>query len=293
MDISIAGFFGNSPHRDLAYIKDFSQTIESLGFKSLSLPEHVIFFAKYESSYPYTEDGKPNWDPETGIYDPLFVAQVASQHTSTLRFVTGVLILTQRPALLTAKEVLTLDHLSNGRFDLGVGSGWSWEEYAALGVPFENRGRRVDEYIESMRIAWREERATYHGQFVNFENVVLNPKPISEGGPPILIGGDSTAAMKRAARLGDGWYGWWAQPDIEQHLNNLRSIMNDAGRDVSDDDFSFRLGLPLKSLDPQVINDHVQQATDLGIDELILAPPIPVRDFDRHLSSVAGAAGLI
>jgi alkanesulfonate monooxygenase SsuD/methylene tetrahydromethanopterin reductase-like flavin-dependent oxidoreductase (luciferase family) len=99
--------------------------------------------------------------------------------------------------------------------------------------------------------------------------------------------------MKRAARLGDGWYGWWAQPDIEQHLNNLRSIMNDAGRDVSDDDFSFRLGLPLRSLDPQVINDHVQQAKDLGIDELILAPPIPVRDFDRHLSSVAGAAGLI
>ena len=226
MDISIAGFFGNSPRRDLSFVKDFAQTLEDLGFRTLSLPEHVVFFPEYESNYPYTDDGEPNWGPDTGIFDPLFVTQAAADATTTLRFVTGVLILTQRPALLTAKEVLTLDHFTQGRFELGVGSGWSWEEYGALGVDFANRGRRLDEYIEALRVAWTEERATYQGEFVSFENAVMNPKPITEGGPPIIIGGDSPAAMRRAARLGDGWYGWWAQPDIAAHLGQLGEILN-------------------------------------------------------------------
>ena len=172
MHVSIAGFFGNSPRRDLSFARDFAQTIEGLNFRTLSLPEHVVFFPTYESDYPYTDDGEPNWGPDTGIFDPLFVAQALAHVTTRLRFVTGVLILTQRPALLTAKEVLTLDHFTEGRFELGVGSGWSWEEYSALGVDFAKRGRRLDEYIEALRVAWTDERATYRGEFVHFENEV-------------------------------------------------------------------------------------------------------------------------
>ncbi len=128
MDISVAGMFGNSPRRGVGFIRDFAQAAEELGFRSLSVPEHVVFFPSYASSYPYTEDGSTNWGPETGIFDPLFVCTAAAAATSTLRFVTGVLIVPQRPALLTAKEVMTLDHFTEGRFELGVGSGWSWEE---------------------------------------------------------------------------------------------------------------------------------------------------------------------
>ena len=292
MDISVAGMFGNSPKRDVGFVRAFAQAAEALGFRSLFAPEHVVFFASYESKYPYTEDGSTNWGPDTGIYDPLFVCQAAAEVTTTLRFCSGVLILPQRPALLTAKEVLTLDHFTAGRFELGVGSGWSSEEYAALGVPFERRGRRLDEYIEAIRMAWSHDRATYHGEFVNFENAVLNPKPVGADGIPIIIGGDSKAAMRRAARLGDGWYGWWAQPDLEAHLEMLHVIMSEHSRAVTDSDFSFKLGLPLGPETPDDIASKVEVARGLGVEELVVAPPVPASSFEAALTTLAEAAGL-
>ena len=292
MDVSVAGMFGNSPKRDVGFVRGFAQATESLGFRSLFAPEHVVFFASYDSKYPYTEDGSANWGPDTGIYDPLFVCQAAAEVTTTLRFCTGVLILPQRPALLTAKEVLTLDHFTNGRFELGVGSGWSWEEYAALGVPFERRGKRLDEYIEAIRVAWADDRASYHGEFVNFENAVLNPKPVGADGIPIIIGGDSPAAMRRAARLGDGWYGWWAQPDLEAHLDELHQIMDDHDRSVTDDDFSFKVGLPIGTESLDEIAAKADQASKLGVDEFVLGAAVRTSDMEATLRSYAEACGL-
>ncbi len=296
MDISIATMFGNSPRRGVGFVRDVAVAVEELGFRALYAPEHVIFFASYESSYPYTDDGSPAWGPDTGIYDPLFVFQAAASVTSTLRFCTGVLILPQRPALLTAKEVLTLDHLTEGRFELGVGSGWSWEEYAALGVPFAERGRRMDEYLEILRLVWTEDRARHHGRFLTFDGLVLNPKPLTEGGPPIIVGGDSAAAMRRAARRGDGWYGWWARtpdsPEIEPHLDQLATILADHDRSPDDPDFSVRLGLPLGAEDPDAVAGLVEQARSLGVDELVLAPPIPTRGYDEALATWARVGGL-
>lgn len=292
MDISIAGMFGNTPKRDLGFVKAFAQATEELGFRSLFAPEHVVFFASYESKYPYSPDGSANWGPETGLYDPLFVSQAAAGVTTTLRFCTGVLILPQRPALLTAKEVLSLDHLTGGRFELGVGSGWSWEEYAALGVPFERRGKRMDEYIGAIRTAWTEERASFDGEFVSFSDVVLNPKPLNPGGPPIIIGGDSPAAMRRAARMGDGWYGWWAKVELEAHLETLHSIMADHDRSVSDDDFSLKLGLPIGGETPDEVAVKVDEARRLGIEELVLAPPLGTSSFEAGLRDYAEVCGL-
>lgn len=292
MLVSAAGMFGNSSRRDLGFIRAFAQTLEGLGFHALSVPEHVVFFASYESRYPYSEDGSTAWSPDTGIFDPLLVVQAAAAATTTLRFVTGVLILPERPALLTAKEVLTLDHFTGGRFELGVGSGWSWEEYAALGVPFEHRGRRMDEYIEAIRTAWTQERATYRGEFVEFENVVLNPRPLTPGGPPIIIGGDSAAAMRRAARMGDGWYGWWAKVELEAHLDRLHAILADAGRSVDDDDFSFKLGLPLSGESQDEIAAKAEHARALGVGELVLAGAVPTASFEAVLEGYAEACGL-
>ncbi|MCP3989920.1 MAG: TIGR03619 family F420-dependent LLM class oxidoreductase [Actinomycetia bacterium] len=293
MDVSIVGMFGNSPRRDHGFIRDFAQTAENLGYHALFAPEHVVFFPSYESKYPYTEDGSANWGPETGIYDPLFVCQVAAQATTTLRFCTGVLILPQRPALLTAKEVLTLDHFTGGRFELGVGSGWSWEEYGALGVPFERRGKRLDEYIEAIRLSWTEDRASYRGEFVEFADVVLNPKPLTPGGPPIIIGGSAPAAMRRAARMGDGWYGWWARVDIEAHLDEVRTIMANHGRSVDDEDFSFKLGLPIGSESPDEVAAMADQARQLGVDEFVMAAPITTSGFVEGLTTYGQACGLL
>lgn len=292
MLISSAGMFGNSPKRDFGFVRAYAQALEGLGFHALSVPEHVVFFASYASKYPYSDDGSTRWSPDTGIYDPLFVVQAAAAATTTLRFCTGVIILPQRPALLTAKEVLSLDHATGGRFELGVGSGWSWEEYGALGVPFADRGRRFDEYIEAIRIAWTQDRATYQGQYVQFENVVLNPKPLTPGGPPIIIGGDSPAAMRRAARMGDGWYGWWANDDLGAHLDDLHAILGQAGRSVSDDNFSFKLGLPLSTETLDQIATKADLARSLGVEELILAGPVPTSTFESVLESYAEACGL-
>ncbi len=292
MKVSAVGTFGNSPRRDLGFVRAYATAMEELGFHSLVVPEHVVFFGSYESSYPYTEDGSANWSPETGIFDPLFVVAAAAGVTSALRFCTGVLILPQRPALLTAKEVLTIDHFSEGRFELGVGAGWSWEEYAALGVPFDRRGRRFDEYIEAIRVAWTQERASYHGEFVEFDDVVLNPKPFTPGGPPIIIGGESAAAMRRAARLGDGWYGWWATGELAPHLAQLRSIVAQAGRSVDDADFDVKVGLPLGGESPDQLAAKIELVRSLGVDEVVLAGLVPTGQMEEALSSLADVAGL-
>lgn len=296
MDISIAGSFGSTPRRDLGFVRAFAAASEDLGFRALVAPEHVVFFADYDSDYPYSEDGSAAWGPDTGLYDPLFVFAAAAAATTTLRFWTGILILPQRPALLTAKEVLSLDHLTGGRFELGVGVGWSWEEYEALGVPFARRGKRMDEYIQAMRVAWTEDRAAFDGEFVSFTNLVLNPKPVTPGGPRIIVGGESTAAMTRAARLGDGWYGWWARksddPPLEQHLETLRTVLADHDRAVTDDDFSLRLGLPLRRETPDDVAALVARAEAAGVQELVLSPPVRTDGFEAQLAVYAAAAGL-
>ena len=292
MEISIAGMFGASPHSDIGYLTSFTQAAEDLGYRALFVPEHVVFFESYESKYPYTGDGSTAWPSDTGIFDPLFVCQAGAQATKTLKFCTGVLILPQRPALLTAKEVLTLDHFSRGRFELGVGTGWSWEEYAALGVPFDQRGQRMDDYIKAMRAAWGDQPCSYDGAYVKFEGAVLNPAPITPGGPPIIVGGSSAPAMRRAARLGDGWYGWWAQVDIEPHLEQLRAIMAEYSRSVDDHDFSFKLGLPVGGDSPDQVAAKVAQAAALGVDELVLAAPVGTRDPGADLAVWAEVAGL-
>ena len=284
MDISIAGMFGNSPRRDLGFVTDFAQIAEAVGFRALYAPEHVVFFSRYESAYPYSPDGSPAWGPDTGIFDPLFVFQAAAAATSTLRFCTGVLILPQRPILLTAKEVLSLDHLTKGRFELGVGVGWSAEEYAALGVPFAQRGRRMDEYLDVLRRVWTEDRCSFAGEFVSFDDLVLNPAPFTSGGPPIIIGGDSTVAMKRAVGAGDGWYGWWAQHDLAEQIGKLEGLLSDAGRaSGADRGFTIRIGLPTGASEPETMVDKIAEARRLGVDELVLAPLVPTRDLEENM----------
>ena len=292
MDISITGLFGTTPKRDLGFIKAFATAAEELGYRSLIAPEHVVFFESYESRYPYTKDGSANWGPDTGLYDPLFVFQAAAGVTTTLRFLTGVMILPQRPALLTAKEVMSLDHLSSGRFELGVGVGWSWEEYAALGVPFARRGKRMDEYLEAMKLVWTEDRASFSGEFLEFENVVLNPKPFTPGGPPIIVGGDSEPAMRRAARAGDGWYGWWAHGELEPHLDTLHRILADHDRASTDDDFSLKLGLPIGRETPDEVAAKIETARSLGVDELVIGALLPTATFEQGLAGYAELAGI-
>ena len=151
--------------------------------------------------------------------------------TTRLRFMTGVIILPQRNPLVLAKQVATLDYMSGGRIELGIGVGWLKEEFDALGVPFEKRGKRADEYIAAMRALWATDGASYAGEFVKFHEVSCNPKPVG-GSVPIVVGGHSEAAARRAGRLGNGFFPSIGRPaDTLSLIDIARRAAEAAGRD--------------------------------------------------------------
>lgn len=199
------GYANTVPHTDPGPARDLVQAAEEAGFESVWTVEHVIWPHQYDSTYPYHPSGKMPGNPAIPIPDPLIWLTWAAAVTSTIRLATGVVILPQRNPVVLAKETATLDHLSGGRMILGVGVGWLQEEFDALGVPWEHRGRRTNEMIEAMRVLWSDESAGYRGEFISFDDVALNPKPAAQR-IPIVVGGGSRAAARRAARLGDGFY---------------------------------------------------------------------------------------
>ncbi len=201
---------------------------EQAGFDSAWTVEHVVFPDSYESTYPYDPSGKMPMRSDTPLPDPLIWLTWLAAHTTTLRLATGILILPQRNPLVLAKELATLDDLSGGRVDLGIGIGWLSEEFDALGIPFAGRGRRTDEYIRAMRALWDSDHAEFSGEFVDFSAVSVNPKPTA-GRVPVHVGGDSEAAARRAGRLGDGFIPGLG--DTESLISIMRASAEEAGRD--------------------------------------------------------------
>jgi probable F420-dependent oxidoreductase len=180
--------------------------------------------------------------PSTPFPDSLIWLTWVAAHSRKLVLATGILVLAQRNPLVLAKELATLDQLSVGRLQLGVGVGWLEEEFDALGVPWAGRGRRTDEYIEVMRTAWATDHATYQGELMSFTGVSSNPKPV-KGSVPIVVGGHSRAAAERAGRLGDGFFPGAQDPaELAALIDMVRQAAADAGRDplaITTTAFSF------------------------------------------------------
>jgi probable F420-dependent oxidoreductase len=293
MHIGIAAAFGDSPQRDIGFLRAYAVMAEELGFRSLWFPEHVVFFKKYESQYPHKTNGETPWKERVGLYDPLLLCAVAATVTTRLRFGTTVLIVPERPALLAAKEIMTLDHVTQGRFEFGAGLGWSAEEYAALGVSWESRGQRFDEYLDAIRIAWTAEVAEYHGQFVDFKDVLLRPYPVTQGGPPILIGGNSKPAIRRALRVGDGWYGVYTTADeFRTVLTPLREELAVAER-PREKPFLLKACMPSALTVPRAdVLQAVEQAAVLGLDELVLHLPVRSKTMEADMRGWARDLGV-
>jgi probable F420-dependent oxidoreductase len=223
--------FANLTFPDPAAAHRVARAAEAAGFESLITVEHVVWPTRYASRYPYAPDGRLPGGPGTPLPDPLiWMAHVAAA-TTRLRLITGVLVVPQRNPLVLAKQVATLDHLSGGRVSLGIGVGWLREEFDALGVPFERRGARTDEYVAAMRALWAGDDASFRGTFVGFEGMSCNPKPV-HGAVPILVGGHSEQAARRAGRLGDGFFPatGMAGP-VEPLIALMRRAATEAGRD--------------------------------------------------------------
>ncbi|MDP6690093.1 MAG: LLM class F420-dependent oxidoreductase [Alphaproteobacteria bacterium] len=210
---------------------DFCQTAERVGFSFAVTIEHVVLPTDYNSTYPYSPTGKLPGDHLTPLPDPLVWMTHVAACTERLRFMSGVLILPQRNPLVLAKQMATMDYMSGGRMELGIGVGWLEEEFDALGVPFAHRGKRTDEYIGAMRALWAADDTDYRGEFVDFQNMNCNPKPLQDP-LPIIIGGHSEFAARRAGRLGNGYFpatGWAG--DITPLLATVREEAEKAGRD--------------------------------------------------------------
>ncbi|MFT7645904.1 MAG: putative F420-dependent oxidoreductase [Candidatus Poriferisodalaceae bacterium] len=191
---------------DTSLAEDLVLAGEAAGFESAWTVEHTVVPSGYESQYPYSTDGKMAGGVEDLLMpDPLMWMAYMAGITSTINFATGILIVPQHNPVVAAKQIATLDYMSGGRVLLGIGVGWMREEFEAIGVPFDDRGRRTDEYVAAMRELWTADRPTFHGEFVNFDAAYCRPQP-AQGSVPIIVGGDSKPAARRAGRLGDGYF---------------------------------------------------------------------------------------
>jgi probable F420-dependent oxidoreductase len=221
---------------------ELARGIEDAGYDEIDLFEHVTVGHPIPGRSESREAA-----PE--LLEPLVTLGAISAVTHRIRLGTGILVLPQRQPALVAKQVATLDVLSNGRVRLGVGVGWQRSEYESLGVPFAERGRRIDEAITLMRRYWTQPSVTFHGQFYRAEAMGMDPKPVQPGGPPIWLGGDSEAALHRVGRLGDGWM---AMADSDEavvtapeKLATIRAAAEAAGRDPARIGLQARLSEPL------------------------------------------------
>jgi probable F420-dependent oxidoreductase len=252
-----------------AVIDEVAIAAERCGFATLWSGEHVVMVDRSASRYPYSDDGRIAVPAEADWIDPLIGLSFAAAATSTIGIATGVLLLPEHNPVLMAKQAATLDSLSGGRFTLGVGIGWSREEFDALGVPFERRGARTAEYVAAMRTLWRDDVASFDGEFVAFDSVRVNPKPVRDGRIPIVLGGNSDAALRRVVEWGDGWYGFNVDGvgAVSERLTALTALCDDRGRDRGELRVAVALREPKRS--------DVGALVALGVDELVVVAGPP------------------
>jgi probable F420-dependent oxidoreductase len=257
--------FASSVAIDGAEALEICRVAQAAGFESLWGGEHVVLPTRIESKYPYSADGRIPAEPDTPIPDPLIWLAFAAVAAPDLRLGTCILIVPQRNPLVLAKELATLDRLSGGRVELGLGVGWLREEFEALGVPWPRRGARNDEYIAAMRALWRGPDASFEGEFVNFESVTCSPRPVN-GSIPIIVGGDTEAAIQRVVRLADGYFPGEGDPErLGGLIRRVRDAADRDGRDPS--------SITINAMFGQQMADPVagaEQLAQLGVDRAMV-----------------------
>jgi len=235
---------------------EIARGAEAAGFEGVLLSEHLFVPDAYAARYPYSASGTPDFDAQTPFPDPWVTMTAMAAATSRLRFATMVYILPLHHPLEVAKAVGTASILSGGRVVLGAGAGWMREEFEVLGVDFASRGKRFDECIEILRSVWRGGMTEHHGEIFDFDRLQQSPAPPEP--IPIYIGGASKAALRRAARLGDGWLGAGNTPEqAEAILADLRRLREDAGRRAEPFDAIVPLVTPPEP-------DTLRRLADLG-----------------------------
>jgi probable F420-dependent oxidoreductase len=237
------------------------RAIEERGFESIWLPEHIVLFDEYASQYPYSPDGRFPGGGDTGLLEPFTGLTYLAAVTERVRLGTGICLVPQRNPVYTAKQAVDLDVLSGGRVDLGIGVGWLREEFEAVGMPFERRGARTDEHLAVMKALWCDEVSEHRGELYDLRPCRFYPKPVQQPHPPIHVGGESEAALRRVARLGQGWYTFNRLPeDLPGPLRRLDELLAEAGR--TRDDITLSVCPYLQPIVPGMVDAYREHGVD-------------------------------
>jgi probable F420-dependent oxidoreductase len=283
-----------SPMTTSGLLDVVAEGAEQRGIGTIWVGEHVVLFTEYESQYPYAEDGRIPAPPGSGLLDPMVTLTYLAARTETVRLGTAMLLLPQRNPVYVAKEVATLDWLSGGRVDLGIGVGWLKEEFDALNTPWPQRGKRTDEYLEVLHTLWTDDVSSFTGETYQLPPCEMFPKPIQDPQPPIHIGGETPAALRRAARHGQGWHTFNRSPaQLAEGLAELDGHLEAAGRSRSE------LRITVCPYFNQLTPDDVEGYAEAGADAVAalffaFTPDDAARAFDdlepcREAAARAGA----
>jgi len=273
---------GAHPH----VIAAVARAAERAGFARLWAGEHIVMVDGPDERYPYAADGRIAVPSDADWLDPFATLAFAAAATTSIRLATGVLLLAEHNPLIVAKQAASLDTLSRGRLDLGIGIGWSRAEFEALGVPFAGRAARMREYAEAMRELWSTETSSYAGDTVRFAGVRSYPKP-QAGRVPLILGGTSDAALDRVAEYGDGWYGFNLAPaDLPERMRVLAALCEHRGRDLRELDVAVDVGLE---------HVDVRELAAMGVSErvLVTGPPTAVGDAETWVQELASTYGVV
>jgi probable F420-dependent oxidoreductase len=288
MKVGISERFGGPGH-DLAHIAAIARAIEQRGFDSYWTPEHVAVRAAGSGGYR-DDSGESLLADSPSFPDPFINLTAVAAASTSLLLGTAVLLVPLHHPIAIARAGATLDRLSGGRFVLGAGIGWEPWEYATLGVPWKARGARAVEHLEAVIALWQEGTATYAGEHVAFEGAILEPRAVCTPHPPILIGGNSDAAMRRAARIGDGWFGWGLELDeldrARRHLRSLLSADERRGRER----FVIQLGTRFDGSHERLAR-YAAGARARGVDRLVVTCGPDGTVSERELDAIASACG--
>lgn len=259
-------FANTGPFAQPAAAAAMAAAAEVAGFESLWTVEHVVVPQGYESTYPYDPSGKMPGGEEMAIPDPLVWLAYVAAATSTIRLATGILIVPQRNPVVLAKELATLDMMSGGRLELGIGVGWLEEEFDAIGVPFAGRGARTDEYVAAMRALWADQPASFHGDHVDFDDCILLPAPV-HGTIPVHVGGHTDVSARRAGRLGDGFF-----PGRGSHeeLAHLFDVVRRTAQEHDRDPATIQLTSGGQGAIGSRAGEEVERLAALGVERVIL-----------------------
>ena len=256
-------------------LAEMAVAAEEAGVDSVWVSDHLLMVDADTSDYPFSTDGRPTWPVDTPYLEAMTSCAFIAAATRACRVGTAVLVLPQRHVLEFAKVAATLDVLSGGRLVLGVGAGWYRDEFEALGYAFERRGRRMGEMLQVLRSCWTGRPEPFEGEEIRIlPGIVLEPKPRQPGGPPLLVGGTSPAALRRAAVHADGWLGiaWVGRLDLDQlaaQLDAVRSRRSEEGLEPAVATLKLHAA-------PDVADDipaALESLAPLGLDEVIVEPP--------------------